>query len=231
MKAFVASVVSMWALQGWAEPAYPAQFAETWPAITYTGQGMECRLCHFSVKGGDRDVVFGAKFESSGKAGETAARLKALFNAKSDVDADGCPDFDELSAKPQTNPNDKTSKPKNCPADPPKPDAGTPDAGTPDAGAGGGGAGSGGSAGGGGGSAGGGSGGGSAGGGIGSAGGGSAMPRVDGGTGGSTRPPDPGGCNSSGFGGLSISLLMLIRLLKRESVCSVSKNERGKAKG
>jgi hypothetical protein len=211
MKAFLTVGVALWAAQGWAEPTYPAQVAESWPAITYTGQGMECRLCHFSPRGGDRDVVFGAKFERSGKAGQTAARLKALFEAKSDVDGDGCPDFDEMSAKPQTDPNDKSKKPENCPAEVPKPDAGVRDAGA------GGGSGGGGNAGGG---AGGGGGtsmaGGGAGGPMGSAGGGSAVPKLDGGTQGVTRLPDPGGCSSTGFGGFAVSVSILMLLWLRQ---------------
>jgi hypothetical protein len=137
------------------------------------------------------------------------ANIKA---AKTDSDSDQCPDFDEIAAG--TDVNDKNSKPANCVA-PPKPDAGM-----------GGGAGGGGMAGGagGGGKAGGAGGGGTpaagggtptgAGGGSPSGSGGGSTVRADGGTG-NTRPPDPGGCNTTGYGTLAATLIGLILVRRR----------------
>jgi hypothetical protein len=144
------------------------------------------------------------------------AALKVIKDTPVDSDGDKCPDFDEI--KGGKNPNDMNDKPANCPATP-KPDAGM-----------GGGAGGGGMAGGagGGGSAGGagggtpgagggtpGAGGGTpsgAGGGTPSGSGGGSTVQADGGTGGN-RPPDPGGCNTTGYGTLAVALggLMLLR--------------------
>ncbi len=193
-----------------------------WNTITYTG-GKGCALCHDVAEPTTNDhplnSLFGPTFKAAVATNDTVVKaLEALANPQkpSDVDGDKCPDVDEIKADPQTNPNDKNSKPANCVA-PPKPDAGM------GGGAGGGGgmaggAGGGGKAGGAGGGGSSGAGGGGtptgAGGGSPSGSGGGATVRADAGTG-NTRPPDPGGCNTTGYGTLAATLIGLILVRRR----------------
>ncbi len=227
-KIFVFGII-LAATQVSAKEEFLKEVNSKWKTITYTDK--TCRLCHSVDKPteGDhpRNGLFGKAFESALPPNEDPnVALDKLADPKnlSDVDGDKCPDVDEIKATPQTDPNDATKKPANCPAMPPKPDAGmgggaggggmpgagggTPGAGggTPGAGGGTPGAGGGTPTG-----AGGGTSSGSGGGTPSGSGGGSSV-QADGGNGGN-RPPDPGGCNTTGYGTLAVALggLMLLR--------------------
>jgi hypothetical protein len=154
----------------------------------------KCYVCHTAQTDENNVNDFAAAFRAA-KGGttedEAAMALDRLRNATppADSDGDGCPDhFEVVTANPQTLPGDKNSKPASCTTTPPKPDAGS-----------GGGAGGGGMTPG--------AGGGmptGAGGGTSSGSGGGATVKADAGQGTGQRPPDPGGCTSTGFGTLTV---------------------------
>ncbi len=192
-----------------ARPQYYDALSKNWKAIDLKlitknptdASTKKCYVCH-TVQTDENNVNdFAAAFRAlkggtSEDEGAMALDRMKTATPPADSDGDGCPDyFEVVTANPQTLPGDKNSTPVSCTVTPPKPDAGA------GGGAGGGGMTTG-------------AGGGMPTGAGGGTGGGSTV-KPDAGTGTGTRPADPGGCTSTGFGTLAAVLAAGLALQRR----------------